>query len=214
MKINEEIKSTGIIVVDVQGDFTTAKNGTLAVNNSDKTYIEKIGNITKFLKNKGYNIYATMDWHPQNHVSFFSSYPGKKALDVITVEDRTQVLWPSHCVQNTEGAKLLIDKSLCNKIIKKGKNKNFDSYSGFKDDGGAQTGLKEILKKDGIINLIIYGLALDFCVKATAIDAVREGFTVTVITNLSPFIDPASAATAIKEMKNNHISIEETISLD
>ncbi len=200
MQASSSQQEIGVIVVDIQGDFTMWKNGSLAVNGTDKAFVEKIHKATESSKKKGYKIYATMDWHPQNHISFFNNHPEKKPLDVVTVDGRTQVLWPAHCIQNSEGAKLLLNNDLFDDIVKKGKDEKFDSYSGFQDDGGARTEMYEILEKDGIKELIVYGIATDYCVKSTAIHAVEAGYKVTVIENLTANIAPDSSAQARQEM--------------
>ena len=160
----------GVIVVDMQGDFTTYKNGSLAVAGTDQAFVEKVEKTTLMLKEKGHPIFATQDWHPAEHVSFCTNHEGKKPFEVIQLEGRTQVLWPPHCVQNTANAEILLDNNLFVAIVKKGKDKRYDSYSGFQDDGGAKTEMDQILKKNGIQELIVYGIATDYCVKATAID--------------------------------------------
>ena len=175
----------GVIVVDLQGDFTTLKNGSLAVAGTDQAYLDKVQAATLTLKKKGYPIYATQDWHPADHVSFFTNHKGKKAFDMIDVAGKKQVLWPPHCVQKTDNANVLLDKNLFVAVVKKGKDKKYDSYSGFQDDGGAKTEMNRLLKDKGIKELIVYGLATDYCVKATALDAVKAGYKVTVIEGLS-----------------------------
>ncbi len=205
-------QAVGVIVVDVQADFTTWKDGSLAVQGTDKAFLDKIKKATESLKKAGHPVYATMDWHPEGHVSFFTSFPGKKVLDLVeTPNGRTQVLWPPHCVQNTEGAKLLLDEGLFNAIIKKGKDKKFDSYSGFQDDGGARTEMYDALKKDGIKELIIYGIAMDYCVKATALHAIEAGYKVTVIEDLTAIIAADSSAKARKELIENGVTLQKTL---
>jgi len=98
---------TGVIVVDVQGDFTSWKNGSLACNSTDKAYVDEVVDATKAFSKKGYLVFATQDWHPADHMSFFSNHPGKKPFEAIKIEGRTQVLWPPHCVQGTEMQKSL-----------------------------------------------------------------------------------------------------------
>jgi nicotinamidase/pyrazinamidase len=204
-------QKVGVIVVDVQGDFTEWKNGSLAVEGTDKAFVEKLSKATESLSKKGYPIYATQDWHPKDHISFFTNHKGKKLLETIEVDGRTQILWPPHCVQDTKGAEILLDKKFFKAIVKKGKDSNFDSYSGFKDDGGAKTEMDDILKKDGIKELIVYGIAADYCVKFTAIDAVNAGYKVTVIDNLTARIAPDTAAKAYKDMKEKGITIKKSL---
>ena len=198
----------GVIVVDLQGDFTTYKNGSLAVEGTDKAFVDKVQKVTQELSAKGYPIFGTQDWHPADHISFFSNHSGKKPFEAIQIEDRTQVLWPPHCVQGTENARVLTDNNLFLAIVKKGKDKQFDSYSGFQDDGGAKTEMNQILQKNGIKELIVYGIATDYCVKATAIDAAAAGYKVTVIEGLSKGVAPDTTAKALEEMKAKGIIVK------
>lgn len=204
----------GVIVVDVQGDFTKFKNGSLAVEGTDEAYIKAVEEATRKLKSAGYPIYATQDWHPQNHASFFINHPGKKAFDVIKLHGKDQVLWPPHCVQNTPGAEILLDKKLFKAVVKKGMDPQYDSYSGFQDDGGKKTEMDKILKKDGIKKVIVYGIATDYCVRATALDAVAAGYKVIMIKNLSRGVAPDSSQKAIDEMKAKGIVILEDLDLE
>jgi nicotinamidase/pyrazinamidase len=168
---------------------------------------------TAGLKKKGYVMFATQDWHPADHISFFTNHPGKKAFEVIQIDGRTQVLWPPHCVQDTENAKVLVDNKLFKAIVKKGKDQRFDSYSGFQDDGGAKTELDSLLKKQGVKELIVYGIATDYCVKATAIDAANAGYKVTVIEGLCKGVALDTTAKAIQEMKDKGIKIQKELKL-
>ena len=211
MSIAEE--KTGVIVVDVQGDFTTLKNGSLACNSTDKAYVDKVVEATRALSKKGYLVFATQDWHPADHMSFFSNHAGKKPYEVMKIDGRTQVLWPPHCVQGTENARILVDNNLFMAVVKKGKNPKYDSYSGFQDDGGDITEMNSILKRNGIQKLLVYGIATDYCVKATAIDAVEAGFKVTVIEDLCRYVAPDTSAKALQEMKDKGITIVKELSL-
>jgi nicotinamidase/pyrazinamidase len=204
----------GVIVVDVQGDFTKFKNGSLAVEGTDEAYIKAVEENTKKLKAEGFPIYATQDWHPKNHASFFTNHPGKKAFDVIKLHGKDQVLWPPHCVQNTSGAEILIDKKLFKAVVKKGMDPQFDSYSGFQDDGGKKTEMDKILKKDKIKKLVIYGIATDYCVRATALDAVASGYKVIMIKNLSRGVAPDTSQKAMDEMKAKGVVILEDVDLE
>jgi nicotinamidase/pyrazinamidase len=198
---------TGVIVVDVQGDFTTWKKGSLAVNGTDRAFVEKVQKATEALSARGYLIFGTQDWHPADHISFYTNHPGKNAFELIKIGERTQVLWPPHCVQGTENARVLVDNNLFMAIVKKGKDPKYDSYSGFQDDGGAKTEMDQILKRNGIQNLVVYGIATDYCVKATAIDAANAGYDVTVIEGLCKGVAPETSAKAWKEMKAKGITI-------
>jgi nicotinamidase/pyrazinamidase len=206
-------KKTGVIVVDLQGegDFTTLKNGVLAVEGTDQAYVDQVRQATESLRNKGYPVYATQDWHPADHVSFFTNHPGKRAFDLIDVAGKKQVLWPPHCVQKTENAEVLLDGRMFAAVVKKGKDKKYDSYSGFQDDGGAKTELDPLLKRAGITEVIVYGLATDYCVKATSLDALKAGYKVTVIEGLSRGVAPDTTLKAIKEMTQKGVTVKKQL---
>ncbi|NDY73221.1 bifunctional nicotinamidase/pyrazinamidase [Desulfobacter hydrogenophilus] len=207
MQINTKQDHTAVVVVDIQADFTQAMQGSLAVGDADREYLNAAETQTRRLKALGYPIYATQDWHPANHISFFSNHDNAKPYDVIEIEGRQQVLWPPHCVQDTANARILMDESLFTAIVKKGMDPAFDSYSGFFDDGKKETGLADILKNAGIKKLIIYGLATDYCVKATVMDAIMLGFDVTLIKDLCRGVTPESTAAALEEMKAAGVDI-------
>ncbi len=198
-----------IIVVDVQADFTEYRNGALAVPGTGPDYLEQVEARTREFKEKGLPILATRDYHPADHVSFFTSHPGKKPLDVIKIRDREQVLWPPHCVQGTSGAEILVPSELITAVISTGNRTEFESYSGFRDDGGNDTGLKDLLEEYSARNLIIYGLATDYCVCATVLHALEENFDVTFLPDLSRGITPEGTRAAIDEMKAAGAKIEE-----
>jgi len=210
----KETEKIGVIVVDVQGDFTKFKSGSLAVEGTDEAYIKTVEENTKKLKAAGFPIYATQDWHPKNHASFFTNHPGKKAFDVIKLHGKDQVLWPPHCVQNTPGAEILLDKKLFKAVIKKGMDPQYDSYSGFQDDGGKKTEMDNILKKDKIKKVVVYGIATDYCVRATALDAVVAGYKVVMIRNLSKGVAPDTSQKAIDEMKAKGVVILDDLDLE
>ncbi|WP_020587434.1 bifunctional nicotinamidase/pyrazinamidase [Desulfobacter curvatus] len=207
MQINTKQDHTAVIVVDIQQDFTQAMQGSLAVEGADQEYLDRAETETRRLKALGYPIYATQDWHPADHISFFSNHDNANPYDLIEIEGRQQVLWPPHCVQESPGARILIDESLFTAIVKKGMDPAFDSYSGFFDDGKKDTGLADILKKAGIKKLIVYGLATDYCVKATAMDAKMLGFDVTLIKDLCRGVAPETTAAALEEMKTAGVDI-------
>jgi nicotinamidase/pyrazinamidase len=207
-------EKTGVIVVDMQGDFTTWKNGSLAVNGADEAYVKKVADATALFKKEGFAIYGTQDWHPANHISFAMNHAGKKPFEVIQVDGRTQVLWPAHCVQGTDGAKVLLDNNIFQAIVKKGQNPKFDSYSGFQDDGGARTEMDAILKAAGIKKLVVCGLATDYCVMATAVDAAANGYKVVVIEGLSKGVAPDTTAKALDNMKTKGIQILKEVEME
>ena len=121
---------------------------------ADQAYVKKVADATALLKKKGFVLYGTQDWHPRNHVSFASNHPGDKPFQAIQVNGKTQVLWPDHCVQGTDGAKVLLDNNIFQALVKKGQDQRFDSYSGFQDDGGSKTEMDTILKAAGIKKLV------------------------------------------------------------
>jgi len=187
-----------LIVVDVQNCFL--EGGTLAVKNGAEV-IPVINRIAPAFE----NIVLTQDWHTAGHASFASSYAGKKPFETTKLSYGTQVLWPDHCVQGTEDAALSKDLKLptAQLIIRKGFHRDMDSYSAFKEaDHKTSTGLAGYLKERGIKTVFVSGLATDFCVAWTAMDARKAGFEVYVIEDASRGIDlNGSLAAAWKSMK-------------
>lgn len=168
-----------LIIVDVQNDFLPG--GTLAVENGDE-----IIPIVNRLQNSGYFdlIIATQDWHPKDHGSFASNHLSKKPFEKTLLSGLEQILWPDHCVQGTEGAEFskLLDVKNIEAIFRKGMDKNIDSYSGFFDNGKLKdTGLVAYLKGRNIDEVFVVGLAGDFCVFYTSMDALDIGFKTTLI---------------------------------
>jgi nicotinamidase/pyrazinamidase len=214
MAMAKDATNIGVIVVDIQGDFTKLKNGSLAVDGTDEAYIKAAEENTKKLKKAGYPIFATQDWHPANHASFFTNHKGKKAFDVIKLHGKDQVLWPPHCVQKTPGAEILLDKKLFTAVVKKGMDSQYDSYSGFHDDGGKKTDMDKLLKKEKINKVVVYGIATDYCVRATALDAVAAGYKVIMIKNLSRGVAPDTSQKYIDEMKAKGIVILDDLDLE
>jgi nicotinamidase/pyrazinamidase len=203
----------GIIVVDIQGDFTKLKNGSLAVDGTDEAYIKTAEENTRRLSEVGFPIYATQDWHPLNHISFFTNHKGKRVFDVIKLPWKNQVLWPPHCIQNTPGAEILLDNKLFTSVVKKGMDPQYDSYSGFQDDGGKKTELDKLLKKEKITGVVVFGIATDYCVKATALDAVGAGYEVIMIKNLSRGVASDTSQKAMDEMRAKGIIILDDLDL-
>jgi nicotinamidase/pyrazinamidase len=195
------IREIGIIVVDMQSDFTEFQKGSLAVAGTNESYVKQVQGTVLALRSYGYPIYATQDWHPANHASFYTNHEGKKPFDTVKLHGRDQVLWPPHCVQQTPGAGILIPEGMFKAIFKKGMDPDFDSYSGIQDDGGKKTAMDETLKKEEINKLILFGIATDYCVRATAIDAAAIGYKVMVIRNLCRGVAPETTEKAIEEMK-------------
>jgi nicotinamidase/pyrazinamidase len=204
----------GVIVGDIQGDFTEWKKGSLAVPNTGSEYVKKAGEVTKILHNAGLPIFGVQDWHPHDHISFYTNHPGTKPLDAIEIDGRTQVLWPPHCVQGTENARILVDNNLFLAIVQKGRDKQYDSYSAFQDDGGHKTEMESILRHNGIERIVLYGIATDYCVRATALDAIRAGFQVTVIEELCRGVTSDTSQEALKDMKKAGAIILETFDIN
>lgn len=189
------------LVLDVQPCFLAG--GSLAVPGADKAYVEEVSDATKYFKRRGFMLFASRDYHPPNHVSFASSHPGSVPFTTIQLPDgRMQKLWPDHCVYTQGDARLQLDNNLFFEVIKKGQNPQYDSYSAFKDDGGAATELDAILKARRIKNLVIYGLATDYCVKASVLDALTLGYVVYVYPDLSRGVSPSDARKAVAEMRS------------
>jgi len=193
-------EDTGVIVVDVQADFTELKSGTLAVPGTDVHYIKAVETATRKFLQMGLPVYCTQDWHPADHMSFDTNNPGAALFDTIEINDRPQIIWPAHCIQQSEGAQIIIQKDALKKVVQKGSDPDFDSYSGFADDQGKKTQLEELLKTDGITDLIIYGLATDVCVKATVLDAIKADFRVTLLEDLCRGVVPQNTTSAIEQM--------------
>jgi nicotinamidase/pyrazinamidase len=205
---------TGVMVVDIQGDFTQWKAGSLAVPDSGADFIAKVGEVTRFMHAAGLPIFGSQDWHPSDHISFYTSHPGKKPFDIIELDGRQQVLWPPHCVQGTESAKILIDNNLFRAVVQKGKDRRYDSYSVFEDDGGHRTEMESMLRQNGIERFVLYGIATDYCVRASSIDALRAGFEVTVIQELCRGVAPDTSQAAWKEMKKKGVNILQRFDID
>ena len=195
------IEKTGVVVVDVQADFTELHSGALAVAGTDAKYLDAVERATRKYQELGMPAYFTQDWHPADHVSFYSNNPDTEPLQVIEINGRPQVMWPPHCVQGTPGAEFVVTVGPAAKTVPKGTDSRFDSYSGFADDGSHRTELESLLREDGIQKLIIYGLATDYCVKATVLDALEAGFQVELILELCRGVSPDTTETAIQEME-------------
>ena len=176
--------TSALLVVDMQGSFLPG--GSLAVKDGDQI-LPVINRIAKGFA----NVVLTQDWHTPGHVSFASSHAGKKPFDSITLSYGTQVLWPDHCVQDTEGAALSGELAIphAGLIIRKGFHKDVDSYSAFTEADGTTTGLAGYLKARKLQRLFLAGLATDFCVAWSALDARKAGFEAYVIEDACRGID-------------------------
>jgi nicotinamidase/pyrazinamidase len=166
-----------LVLVDLQNDFLPG--GALAVQQG-----EQVIPVANALLERFDLVVATQDWHPADHASFAANHPGKNIGEVIKVSGLPQVLWPVHCVQDTPGAALApgLNATKIARIFRKGTQADIDSYSGFYDNGHRRsTGLAEYLKQLGVTAVYIMGLATDYCVKFTALDAIATGFKATLI---------------------------------
>lgn len=191
----------GVVVVDIQGDFTQLMSGSLAVAGTGLDYLNKINKAVEEIKKAGIPLWASQDWHPADHVSFYTNHPGKKMYETINLEGREQVLWPPHCVQGTSGAELLLDPSSFQAVIQKGTDRRFDSYSCFQDDGGKETELHALLSRRGIKNLVLFGIATDYCVRYSALDGLARGYKVRVVRSLCRGVDPLASDKALREIR-------------
>jgi nicotinamidase/pyrazinamidase len=174
-----------LIVTDVQNCFVPG--GTLPVKEGDQI-VPLVNRIAKGFE----HVVLTMDWHTPGHASFASSHPGKKPFETITMPYGTQVLWPDHCIQGTPDADLVPGLSIphAQLIIRKGYRRHIDSYSTFLEaDGRTRTGLTGYMKDRGLQNAYFVGLATDFCVAWSALDARKSGFGAVVIEDATRGID-------------------------
>jgi nicotinamidase/pyrazinamidase len=166
-----------LIIVDVQNDF--CPGGALPVPEGDRV-VEVINRILGTVPFGVHDlVVATQDWHPADHGSFAANHPGRSPGAQIVLDGLPQILWPVHCVQNTPGAELhpQLDRRQIARIFRKGTDPSVDSYSGFFDNGHRHaTGLGDYLKAEGVTDVYVCGLATDYCVKATALDALALGF--------------------------------------
>jgi nicotinamidase/pyrazinamidase len=196
-----------LILVDLQNDFVPG--GALAVREGDAVIpvanrLEQSGRFD--------GVIATQDWHPPDHGSFAANHPGRKPGDLIQLDGLTQVLWPVHCVQNTRGAQFVdaLVTSGIDKVFTKGTDPAVDSYSGFFDNGHRRsTGLGDFLQNRGITDVYILGLATDYCVKFTALDARQLGFNTYLIEDACRGVElkPGDINRAIEEMKAAGVTI-------
>jgi len=201
-----------LILVDIQNDFVPG--GALAVPEGDQ-----VVPVANRLMPKFDLVVATQDWHPADHGSFASRHPGKRIGDVIDLNGLEQILWPDHCVQNTAGAELVagLDARGIDEVIRKGTDPGIDSYSGFFDNGHRKaTGLGDYLNGRGVDEVFVCGLATDYCVKFTALDAVELGLATRLVAEGCRGVDlnPGDVAKAIEEMEAAGVRIVHADELD
>ena len=196
--------SKALIVIDVQNDF--CPGGALAVAGGD----EIVAGINA-LMGDFHTVILTQDWHPAGHSSFASQHPGKAPCAMTEMDYGPQVLWPDHCVQGSEGAQFhpKLETTRADLIIRKGFRPAIDSYSAFfENDHATPTGLEGYLRTRGISELVMVGLALDFCVGFSAVDAANLGFGVTVLGDHCRAIDlDGSLAAATTNMQNAGVTL-------
>ena len=174
-----------LIVVDVQNDF--CPGGALAVPEGDRVVPVVNGLMPRFDL-----VVATQDWHPADHGSFAANHPGRKPGEVIDLDGLEQIIWPVHCVEGTPGAEFHPDlnEAPFTRVFRKGMDKNIDSYSGFFDNGHRKaTGLGDYLHEHGVTGVCVCGLATDYCVKATALDALELGFAACLVEDACRGVD-------------------------
>ncbi|BBB95404.1 MULTISPECIES: bifunctional nicotinamidase/pyrazinamidase [Bradyrhizobium] len=177
--------SSALLVIDVQNCFLPG--GSLAVKDGEQV-VPVINKIAKSFA----NVVMTQDWHTPGHISFASTHSGKKPFEIVDLAYGKQVLWPDHCVQGTDGASLSKDLAIpqAELIIRKGFHKDVDSYSAFTEaDGKTTTGLAAYLKARNVERVFVAGLATDFCVAWTALDARKAGFETYVVEDACRGID-------------------------
>jgi nicotinamidase/pyrazinamidase len=161
-----------LILVDIQNDFMPG--GALPVAEGDR-----VVRVANELMPRFDLVVATQDWHPADHMSFASQHPGRSVGDVIELDGLEQILWPDHCVENSPGAEFVagLDRERIDHVVKKGTDRRIDSYSGFFDNGHRKaTGLGDYLQSRGVKSVYLVGVATDYCVKFTALDARKLGF--------------------------------------
>jgi len=194
-----------LVIVDIQNDFLPG--GALAVPEGDRV-IPVINRIVGQFE----VVVTTQDWHPPEHCSFAANHPGTEVGQVIEVDGLEQILWPVHCVQNTPGAALAegLDTSCVEKVFYKGTDPRIDSYSALYDNAHRRsTGLAEYLKGRGVTDLYLAGLATDYCVKFSALDAVADGFRTYVIIDACRAVElnVGDARRAVEEMRRAGVTV-------
>jgi len=192
-----------LVIADIQNDF--CPGGALAVPEGDRV-IPVVNRLQPHFE----LVVALQDWHPPNHGSFAASHEGRTPGDVIELDGLEQVLWPVHCVQNTFGAAFHrdLDQARFARVFQKGTDPNIDSYSGFFDNGHRKaTGLGDYLKEQRVSDVYVCGLATDYCVKLTALDALSLGFATYLIEDACRGVNlkPDDVLQAIEQMRRQGV---------
>jgi nicotinamidase/pyrazinamidase len=190
---------TALLMVDLQNDF--CPGGNLAVVEGDQTIV-----LANRLQPHFELVVATQDWHPADHLSFAVNHANRNVGEMISLNGIPQILWPAHCIQGSKGAEFhpLLDVNRIHKIIHKGTDKQIDSYSAFFDNAHLRaTGLADYLHEKGVKKVYVMGLATDYCVKYTCLDAVKLGFEVGIIVDACRGVElqEGDVERAIGEMK-------------
>ncbi|KAI8642926.1 nicotinamidase [Parasitella parasitica] len=201
-----------LILVDIQNDFL--EKGSLAVTDSN-SILRPVNSLIHQVKAKNGLIIATKDWHPQNHISFASNNSDKHVFETKEIEydgiKGMQVMWPDHCVQNTFGSEISkeINENDIDFIVKKGMNHRVDSYSAFADNNYSEiTTLAKILYQNHVETVIIVGLAADYCVKLTCLDAIKFGFKTILVKECTKPVNKERFEPTLAELKAKGVFIQ------
>ena len=194
-----------LLLIDIQNDFLPT--GALPVPEGDQ-----VVPVANRLMDQFDLVIATQDWHPANHGSFAANHAGRKPGELIDLGGLQQILWPVHCVQQSAGAEFApgLDRARITHVVRKGTDPTIDSYSGFFDNGHRKaTGLDEYLRSKNVADLYILGLATDYCVKFTALDARQLGYAVHLIPEGCGGVNlkPGDVDAALREMQEAGVVI-------
>ena len=200
-----------LLIVDIQNDFLPG--GALAVPQGDA-----VVPLINRLQDRFDLVLATQDWHPPDHGSFAASHPGHKVGDVIELDGVPQILWPVHCVQNSPGAQFsrALDTTRLARVFRKGIDRKIDSYSTFFDNAKRRsTGLADYLREQNVHEIFICGLATDYCVRFSVLDALELSFPVTVIEDACRGVNlqPDDSAKALRELRKAGAKIQSSSQL-
>ena len=194
-----------LILVDLQNDFMP--RGALAVAGGDEV-VPIANRVMPYFD----LVIATQDWHPANHLSFASQHDGHQVGDVVDLDGLPQMLWPDHCIEESTGAAMHVDlnSTAIERVFRKGTDRQIDSYSGLFDNGHRKaTGLGEFLRQRGVAEVYVLGLATDYCVKFTALDAAELGFETTLVVDACRGVNlsPGDVDRAIEELRAAGVQI-------
>ena len=200
-----------LLIVDIQNDFLPG--GALAVPEGDAVIP-----VINRLQDRFDLVLATQDWHPPDHGSFAASHPGHKVGDVIELDGVPQILWPVHCIQNSPGAQFstALDTTRLARVFRKGIDRKIDSYSTFFDNAKRRsTGLADYLREQNVQEIFICGLATDYCVRFSALDALELSFPVTVIEDACRGVNlqPDDSVNALRELRKAGAKIQSSSGL-